>query len=436
MKHNIFDEFNPTMHIVIDGQSTRIILKTMISVTGGRGRKPGAPGLKSTIIGKRGPFHPMNLEHHPQKNSIGIKSAAKFLSPNPAAGRPSSRSRSRTECLENSDRQYSSLPVLNQKDTFVSRHPASISKSYHSGPSSDKDNHLDLCSTFKLPAVDHLPKLQHREGEPNEEELKGRKSRSKKLRRKIFGSSDANLLPDKYGIIKVEADGLGGLNVKLEKGSPLAHVIPDEKSNQEDNSSKRKQLVLRKKERNKLDSLKILQGKVDIRPAINKDIWSRLHAGQNRQRQPHRSKNEIFIEKPVINSITILQDGSIPPGGQMQMESRSVQQIILKPVVSPERQVIRRKSKFMENQTLKDVYSISQADQRVMAKDGNLSRSHTFRNRTISNNPTNSCVHPFHVVETSIPNYNYRPHHHFHNLSQSGGRPGIHKFHSPNSYQN
>jgi len=414
----------------------------MIPATVGRGRKK--LGLKPAVLSKKGPFHPTNLEHHPpQKRNIIVKSAVEHISPNPTTLRPSSRSRSRSECLENSS--GGSLPILQQQP----RLPAAMSKSCHADTFI---TNFDTASAIKLPTVDHLPKLQHQKGQPNEEDLKKRKSRSKKLKHKILGSSDANLLPDKYGIIKVEDDGSGGLNVKLEKGTPLSSsekCLPRTpplvtKPSQEDNPRK-KQLLRMKKERNsKPYPLKIVPGKVDIRPVINKDIWSRLHAGQKsqqlQQQQQSRSKKEIVIEKPQpVTSSVMFLNGRIPPGGQMQMESRSVQKIILKPVVSPDRQVIRRKTKFMENQALRDVYSLSQTGSR--GKDGNLSLAQMTRmlpNGDVSSIPnlSGSYVQPVHVIETTVPKYNYRPHHSFHNLSQSGGRPGIHRFPSSNPFLN
>jgi len=45
-------------------------------------------------------------------------------------------------------------------------------------------------------------------------------------------------------------------------------------------------------------------------------------------------------------------------GGPMIMESRSLHKLILKPEIPPGLQVVRRKTKFMENQRLRDVFSI------------------------------------------------------------------------------
>lgn len=278
------------------------------------------------------------------------------------------------------------------------------------------------CEPIRLPEVKHIPKIKKIAEVPEK-----KKKKSKFLKERVLGSSD--ILPNRLSVPQqksatskeaLTSDQLSNSQESIPSGSVDAMLSGWPPVNEP--------VVNEPARGNRLKPrCKVPAEQVYLRPKIDKDVLGKIQS-RYKQAQP-----EVFV-KDELEASRKTRDGSIktvysqmrrninpdhiPSGGPMMMESKSVNTIILKPEVPPGLQVVRRKSKFMQNQNLQDVFSISEraVAQNHMAYSPYLARGYfsAQENYGYSLNP------PGHSVKQV--GSRWHPHHHdiFHGVRHPG----------------
>lgn len=213
----------------------------------------------------------------------------------------------------------------------------------------------DHCREIRLPKiVDHVPKLSIKVN-PADTDLKKSKKRSRQLKRKVLGSSEANLLPNRP-------------------------VFPGNGNKRSDKYANDKQKVLPNKKpptprpdspKCKSTPKKQAPGQVSLQPKLDGVVLKSLKSSCEEllksatAKSPPKSQWTVSRKpdvRPVSKECKYSQMARLVPPPKMQpmvMERRSpLHKLILKPEVPSALQIVRRKTKFMRNQTLQDVYSL------------------------------------------------------------------------------
>lgn len=227
----------------------------------------------------------------------------------------------------------------------------------------------DHCQAIKLPEVKHhMPKIKTPPGASDKNATRDKIKRSKYLKKKILGSSDANVLPNRPMIVpkRVQNENYDKNTNKLDSKSSRFSQQSAPPASPRPLSPVARASVLKHRALALNRAKALSAGQVHVRPKIDKEVLVKL---QSKCKQP-LEKDEIQATRRTGSGTSVrnvysqmqlergLNPSCIPHGGPMIMESRSMNRIILKPEVPRGLQVVRRKSKFMQNQNLQDIFSI------------------------------------------------------------------------------